>query len=136
MLEQRPVIRSKDCGALCFLYVPVSGLILRLFSISPKMCKSTLAAFPIMYYNRLRHDCGTMMIRLFHVKQKTHGSDPMRHVSKRHFVLPIAAALTFALSVPVASVDGAGKQDLVPPAVYDLVNRGLSGEVKIGRAHV
>lgn len=56
----------------------------------------------------------------------------MRHVSKRHFVLPIAAALTFALSVPAASVDGAGKQDWVPSAVHDLVNRGLSGEMRPG----
>lgn len=53
----------------------------------------------------------------------------MRHACKRHFILPVAAALTVVLAVPT---EAAGGRDWAPPAVLDLVNRGLSGELGPG----
>lgn len=51
----------------------------------------------------------------------------MPHLSKRHFVLPIAAALSVALAVPAASSAKETGWNWLPPAVYDLINRALSG---------
>lgn len=57
----------------------------------------------------------------------------LRHKCKRHFLLPVVAALSLSLTISTASFVDVTDQDWFQPAVRYVVNRGLFGGVGPGK---